>query len=478
MRALLALPSGERARIDLGQSVSEATKPTLKVSREGVVLIKSFEGFRPRAIRSDDGRWVIGYGHTRSAREGLTVGEQDAELLLQYDLLPVVKALNEQISAELNQHQFDALASFAISIGVERFLTSDVLHRLNEGLAHEAAEALVGWPEATPPDAPLRRRAAERALFTADPGSPVHLAELLAAPLPSPAEVAATVIQPVFSPPGDARAAAVATLLGETQAEDTAAETTVVAETPVSPPRPAPAPSAAAMQFQRYSPYAAALIGPLPGFPSAVPKKPVEAPPPAVEPVIQPDPLPAAVPTAAPSPLPAGIAGPTAFPPVVLTAPGSPAAPVAATAPVPPLVPPAPGPSPFPPMEEPLVLTPATEADFHEVIRPIWGETDRSGAHGQETVLFEDEPALSVLRHEIEPTEPRRFDWGETGAYMIMGGLGLASCAFSAGAFRLSVEQPSPMGETTLIAWVLALIGAICVGVSSWNLYVRWGKAQ
>ena len=71
--------------------MSDATTPRLKVSREGVVLIKSFEGFRPHAVRGGDGRWVIGYGHTASAREGLSVGEQDAELLLQYDLLPVVR---------------------------------------------------------------------------------------------------------------------------------------------------------------------------------------------------------------------------------------------------------------------------------------------------------------------------------------------------------------------------------------------------
>jgi lysozyme len=54
--------------------------------------------------------------------------------------------------------------------------------------------------------------------------------------------------------------------------------------------------------------------------------------------------------------------------------------------------------------------------------------------------------------------------------------VGLAACGASAAAFRLAVEQPSPMGETTVIAWALALIGVICVGVSSWNLYVRWGK--
>ena len=121
--------------------MSDATTPRLKVSREGVVLIKSFEGFRPRAVRAEDGGWVIGYGHRAAAREGLGVSEPEAELLLQYDLLPVVKALNDRISGRLNQHQFDALASFAISVGVDRFLASDVLQRLNEGHAGEAV-----WP--------------------------------------------------------------------------------------------------------------------------------------------------------------------------------------------------------------------------------------------------------------------------------------------------------------------------------------------
>jgi lysozyme len=100
-------------------------------------------------------------------------------------------------------------------------------------------------------------------------------------------------------------------------------------------------------------------------------------------------------------------------------------------------------------MESELVLTPATEADFIEAERPVWPSDEREPAPAaEEAALFEDEPTLSVLRHEVEP----------------------------AAAFRLAVEQPSPMGETTVIAWALALIGVICVGVSSWNLYVRWGK--
>ncbi len=440
--------------------MSDATTQRLKVSREGVVLIKSFEGFRPHAVRTDDGRWVIGYGHTASAREGLSVGEQDAELLLQYDLLPVVRALNERAPASLNQHQFDALASFAISVGVDRFLASDVLQRINEGQAGQAADALIGWPESPLPDARLRRRSAERALFVADPGSAVTLADLLSAPLPTPPIESA---EPTDA--SGARAAAVAALLGETPEVVTAplesdepdwnAAGEPGAPVPVVEPALQPVAAFSAGHMQRYSPYAAAIIGPLPGLEPATPAAPpVEAAASLADAGIE-TPAEEAAPAAAP-----------AFAPL----------PVDPT-PVIPLVPPAPAPSPFPDLDQPLVLTPLTEADVIAVERPLWPEEFREApAAADGTALFEDEPTSSVLRHEVEPAQPRRFDWADTGAFLIMGGVGLAACGASAAAFRLAVEQPSPMGETSVIAWALALIGVICVGVSSWNLYVRWGK--
>lgn len=467
--------------------MSETPTPRLKVSREGIVLIKSFEGFRPRAVQDEDGRWIIGYGHTASAREGLTVAEADAELLLQYDLMPVVKALNEQVHSALNQHQFDALASFAVSVGVDRFLASDVLQRLNEGHAGQAADALIGWPEDASADARLRRRAAERALFVADPASAVTLAELLAAPLPPPpveAAVAPQAPEPELEAAApDARAAALATLLGEASVLPEA--TPPPAPEPADPePAVAPAtPAAEAPAFQsvdavtrvnlnRYSPYAAAIIGPLPGFAQAEPVaapvlQPVftfETPPASPEPEPQPEPAPEPrhAPEAEPEPEPAPEPDPE---------------PVTEPTPVTPLISAAPIASPFPAMDPELVLTPATEADFVEAERPVWPSDQRAPAPvDEETVLFEDEPTLSVLRHEVEPAGPRRFDWSETGAFLIMGVTGLAACAASAAAFRLSIEQPSDMGETTVLGWVLALIGIICVGVSSWHLYVRWGK--
>nr|WP_314526796.1 lysozyme [uncultured Brevundimonas sp.] len=171
-------------------------KPT-RVSREGVLLIKSFEGFRHRAGLRSDGRWVIGYGHTRSAREGATVSEAEAELLMQYDLLPVVKAVVDHVKVPLNQHQFDALASFAFSIGAERFASSDVVAQLNAGSARQAAATMSAWADEAAAEKPTRRRSAEHALFNAAPGAPVTLADLLAAPLPSPFETPQTALPAV-----------------------------------------------------------------------------------------------------------------------------------------------------------------------------------------------------------------------------------------------------------------------------------------
>lgn len=169
--------------------VSTPLPQRMKVSRQGLLLIKSFEGFRPQAVRRRDGTLVIGYGHSQTARPGVTISEAEAELLLQHDLIPVVAAIQHHVRLPLNQHQFDALASFILSIGLDRFVRSDVLEQLNLGSAERAGRALSGWPDRTPPpvDALYRRRSAEKALFETAPDSPSRLDLLLTAPVLGPA---------------------------------------------------------------------------------------------------------------------------------------------------------------------------------------------------------------------------------------------------------------------------------------------------
>jgi len=142
-----------------------------KVSRAGVELVKRFEGLRRKAARLADGGWTIGYGHTRSAREGAEVGPEEAEALLIYDLRKVAEVIVANVHSPLTQNQFDALAAFAFNIGTENFVRSAVLKRLNEGNYLQAAAALELWRkvdfdgEDIVVDALVRRRAAEKSLF-------------------------------------------------------------------------------------------------------------------------------------------------------------------------------------------------------------------------------------------------------------------------------------------------------------------------
>jgi lysozyme len=166
----------------------------LRTSRAGLELIKSFEGFREAAARLPDGRWTIGYGHVRTAREGLRIAEKDAEDLLAYDLRPVEDAIYDMLFAPLNQNQFDALVSLAFNISPARFRDCDVLRFVNAGDFLSAANAFDVWRKARihgrvmVVDALVRRRAAEKAMFLEHPAgrpsapTPLVRPELDAAP--------------------------------------------------------------------------------------------------------------------------------------------------------------------------------------------------------------------------------------------------------------------------------------------------------
>lgn len=143
----------------------------LSPTRAAIDLIKRFEGCVLDAEPLGGGRWIIGYGHTRSARPGAKVSEADAEALLIYDLGAIAERLSGLVLVDLGGNQFDALFSFAYSIGADAFAGSDVLELINAGQPFAAATALEAWRTGrvggrrTSLDLLARRRAAEKALF-------------------------------------------------------------------------------------------------------------------------------------------------------------------------------------------------------------------------------------------------------------------------------------------------------------------------
>jgi len=142
------------------------TQPT-RTSQAGIDLIKSFEGLRLAAYQDSVGVWTIGYGHTGTARPGQRITEQQAEALLREDVASFEQCVMRAVKAPLDQHQFDALVSFAFNLGCGALSRSTLLKKLN-GLDYSgAADEIPRWNRAggNVLRGLVRRRAAERDLF-------------------------------------------------------------------------------------------------------------------------------------------------------------------------------------------------------------------------------------------------------------------------------------------------------------------------
>jgi lysozyme len=122
-------------------------KPRLNATRAVRELIKAYEPFLADAERRGR-RWVIGWGHRATAKEGASITPDNAELLLIYDALQAQQAVDGVVGADLPKPARDALASFAASIGLSAFKVSDVARLAKAGRHREAAAALDSWVRA------------------------------------------------------------------------------------------------------------------------------------------------------------------------------------------------------------------------------------------------------------------------------------------------------------------------------------------
>ena len=162
----------------------------MRTGDTGLNLIKGYEGLRMSAHYTSGEEWTVGYGHTESARHGMSVTENEAERLLRQDVAPIEKLIADTVRAPLNQNEHDALVSLIFSIGPENWRRSTVLRKLNEGDKLAAARAMEMWTmarvngELVSLDGLVRRRAAEKSLFLmpTDASLVVPTADVRAAP--------------------------------------------------------------------------------------------------------------------------------------------------------------------------------------------------------------------------------------------------------------------------------------------------------
>lgn len=103
----------------------------MKITNEGINLIKKFEGLRLEAYLCPAGVWTIGYGHTKGVKKGQVITQSEADNLLKEDLSSFEKGVTSLIKSNINQNQFSALVSFAFNLGLSNLKNSTLLKKVN-----------------------------------------------------------------------------------------------------------------------------------------------------------------------------------------------------------------------------------------------------------------------------------------------------------------------------------------------------------
>lgn len=110
------------------------------------LLIKKWEELRLKAyLPTPQDVWTIGWGHTRTAKPGMTITLPQAEALFEKDTAWAQNAVNTRVKVPLSQHQFDALVSLVFNIGEGAFAKSTLLRKLNAKDYEGAAQQFLVW---------------------------------------------------------------------------------------------------------------------------------------------------------------------------------------------------------------------------------------------------------------------------------------------------------------------------------------------
>lgn len=140
------------------------------ISKDGIELIKRFEGCKLEAYRCPAGVWTIGYGHTKDVKRGDKISQQQADKLLSEDSKEFSRNISyccEENHILLNQHEFDAVVCFAYNVGFNAFVNSTLFDYLENGDKLKASNEFLRWNKVKgkPVLGLTRRRNAERELF-------------------------------------------------------------------------------------------------------------------------------------------------------------------------------------------------------------------------------------------------------------------------------------------------------------------------
>lgn len=136
---------GLRARLVVG-ATALAVSTGLYISDVGRDLVGRHEGTKNAAYVDPVGIVTICTGHTKTARPGMVLSDEQCLALLRADLAEAVSVLEwEAAGLTLTQGEVDAYVSFIFNVGASNFRRSTLLKLVRAGKRREACDQLLLW---------------------------------------------------------------------------------------------------------------------------------------------------------------------------------------------------------------------------------------------------------------------------------------------------------------------------------------------
>ena len=146
----------------------------MKISENGLKLIKKFEGLSLKPYLCSAGIPTIGFGNTfyenmkKVTLQDETITEERADSLFNFLVTTnFVNVVNRLVIVDINQNQFDALVSFVYNLGSGNFEKSTLLKKVNQEDFIGASLEFEKWNRAGGKvlNGLTKRRLAEKELF-------------------------------------------------------------------------------------------------------------------------------------------------------------------------------------------------------------------------------------------------------------------------------------------------------------------------
>ena len=146
----------------------------LTVSKEGIALIKRYEGYKTTPYRCPAGLYTVGYGHVIG--NGLQLPDEwnrtfslgEIDELLRTDLARFERGVLHYCTVYITQSQFDSLVSFSFNLGLGVLQRSTLRRKILRQDRQAAAKEILKYNKAGGQvlKGLTRRREAEYRMFT------------------------------------------------------------------------------------------------------------------------------------------------------------------------------------------------------------------------------------------------------------------------------------------------------------------------